>query len=70
VSWVRKDNFAAVRAEAYDLSGALLRVITLRDHRDVDPKNGKWVAMRLEAQNVQENRRTLIEFERYDVNRA
>jgi len=70
VGWIRKDNFAAVRAEAYDLSGALLRVITLRDHRNVDPRNGKWVAMRLEAQNVQENRRTLIEFERYDVNQG
>jgi hypothetical protein len=70
VAWVRKDNFAAVRAESYDLSGALLRVITLRDHRNVDPKNGKWVAMKLEAQNVQENRRTLIEFQRYDVNQG
>lgn len=70
VAWVRKDNFAAVRAESYDLSGALLKVITLRDHRNVDPKNGKWVAMKLEARNVQENRRTLIEFDRYEVNQG
>ena len=70
VAWVRKDNFAAVRAESYDLSGALLKVITLRDHRNVDPKNGKWVAMKLEAQNVQENRRTVIEFDRYEVNQG
>jgi hypothetical protein len=70
LAWVRKDNFAAVRAESYDLSGALLKVITLRDHRNVDPKNGKWVAMRAEAHNVQENRRTVIEFDRYDVNQG
>jgi hypothetical protein len=59
-----------VRAESYDLSGVLLKVITLRDHRNVDPKNGKWVAMRAEAHNVQENRRTVIEFDRYDVNQG
>jgi predicted RND superfamily exporter protein/outer membrane lipoprotein-sorting protein len=70
LAWVRKDNFAAVRAESYDLSGVLLKVITLRDHRNVDPKNGKWVAMRAEAHNVQENRRTVIEFDRYDVNQG
>ena len=69
-AWIRKDNFAAVRAESYDLAGALLKVITLRDHRNVDPKNGKWVAMRAEAHNVQENRRTVIEFDRYDVNQG
>jgi outer membrane lipoprotein-sorting protein len=45
-------------------------VILLRDHRNVDPKNGKWVAMKLEAQNVQENRRTVIEFDRYEVNQG
>jgi predicted RND superfamily exporter protein/outer membrane lipoprotein-sorting protein len=70
MGWIRKDNFAAVRAESYDLSGALLKVILLRDHRNVDPKNGKWVAMKLEAQNVQENRRTVIEFDRYEVNQG
>ena len=36
----------------------------------MDPKNGKWVAMRAEAHNVQENRRTVIEFDRYDVNQG
>lgn len=70
VGWIRKDNYAAVRAEAFDAGGALLKVITLKDHRNVDPRNGKWVAMRLEAQNVQENRRTVIEFDRYDVNQG
>ncbi len=69
-AWIRKDNFAAVRAESYDLSGTLLKVITLRDHRNVDPKNGKWVAMKAEAHNVQENRRTVIEFDRYEVNQG
>jgi predicted RND superfamily exporter protein/outer membrane lipoprotein-sorting protein len=70
VGWIRKDNFAAVRAESFDMSGTLAKVILLRDHRNVDPKNGKWVAMKLEAQNVLENRRTLIEFERYEVNQG
>lgn len=70
VGWIRKDNYAAVRAEGYDVSGALLKVITLKDLRNVDPKNGKWVAMRLEAQNVQENRRTVIEFDKYEVNQG
>ncbi len=70
VGWVRKDNFAAMQAENYDLAGNLLKVIILRDHRNVDPKNGKWVAMRIEAKNVQENRRTVIEFDRYDANQG
>ena len=70
IGWVRKDNFAAMQAENYDLAGNLLKVITLRDHRNVDPKNGKWVAMRIEAKNVQENRRTVIEFDRYDANQG
>jgi predicted RND superfamily exporter protein/outer membrane lipoprotein-sorting protein len=70
VGWIRKDNFAAVRAESYDLAGALLKVILLSDHRNVDPAQGRWVAMKLEARNVQEDRRTLIEFDRYEVNQG
>lgn len=70
IGWIRKDSFAAMQAENYDLAGNLLKVITLRDHRNVDPKNGKWIAMRIEAKNVQENRRTVIEFDRFDANQG
>ncbi|MEO8040254.1 MAG: outer membrane lipoprotein-sorting protein [Betaproteobacteria bacterium] len=70
IGWIRKDNFAAMKAENYDLNGALLKVITLRDHRNVDPRHGKWVAMHIEATNVQDNRRTVIDFDRYDANQG
>lgn len=66
VSWVDQKNFYATKSELYDRSGQLLKVITLSNHKNADPKRGKWVPLRLEAKNVQTGHQTVIEFTKYE----
>ncbi len=70
IDWIRKDNFASVKGEAYDLGGKLIKVIHLTNIKEVDAKNKKWVAMKVEALNVQTKHKTIIEFEKYEANKG
>jgi predicted RND superfamily exporter protein/outer membrane lipoprotein-sorting protein len=68
VVWLREDNLMAVRMDLWDEGGQLLKSSTFRDIQLVDPKRGKWQAMRLEASNVQTGHRTLIQFDNFKAN--
>jgi outer membrane lipoprotein-sorting protein len=66
VTWVRKDNFVAIKSEAWDTSGQLARRITLSDVRPVG-SNGRWQAMVSEAQNLLTEHKTTIKYEEFQV---
>jgi predicted RND superfamily exporter protein len=63
VNWLRKDNLVAVKGEAYDEAGALLKRFTASDIRLVEPAKGRWQAMRTTAENVQTGHMTEIVFD-------
>lgn len=70
VEWVRKDNAMTVRSEYWDESAQKLKVSSYKDIRLVDKERNRWQAMLMEAGNVQTGHRTVIRFDRYEVNVA
>lgn len=68
LNWIRKDNAMTARAEYWDEGGQKLKVSTYKDIRLVDKERDRWQAMVLEAANLQTGHRTIIRFDRYDVN--
>ncbi len=68
ISWIDKESFVSIKGESYDTSGELLKKFKAKDIKKVDEKNSKWQPMYLEAENVQSNHKTIIEFKNYKVN--
>lgn len=64
LTWVRTDNFVSPRVEIWDNEGKPLKRILASDIRQVG-SNGRWQAMRTEAENLQTGHRTVIELEGY-----
>lgn len=64
-SWIRQDNYVAIRGDFWDESGALLKTITFTDIRQVD--KGKWQAMLIEAANKQTGHSSSIKFDTFKV---
>ncbi|MGQ0621187.1 MAG: outer membrane lipoprotein-sorting protein [Panacagrimonas sp.] len=58
----------ATRIRTWDANGRELKLIEYKALREVDAKNAKWHAMRIEAQNLQTKSRTLIEVREEQVN--
>ncbi|MBL7716318.1 MAG: outer membrane lipoprotein-sorting protein [Bdellovibrionales bacterium] len=65
---IDKESFIALRGEAFDLNGALLKKFAARKIQKVDDKNQKWQPMEIESENVQTGHRTVIEFQNYKAN--
>lgn len=70
VSWIRVSDAAPVKAEYYDLQGALLKVYAASDIRLVDPAHKRVQAMRQQMTNVQTGHTTLIEYTGFDTDMA
>ncbi|MBY0315267.1 MAG: outer membrane lipoprotein-sorting protein [Bdellovibrionales bacterium] len=68
IGWIDKESFVALKGEMYDQSGALLKRISAKSLEKIDEKNNKWQPMILEAENVQTNHKTRIEFKNYKAN--
>ena len=66
--WIRRDNFVAIREEFWDLTGRPLKVFRGLDVRPVDSVRGNWLAMRMEATNLQTAHRTVIRLENFRAN--
>lgn len=64
LTWVRKDNFASPRVEIWDAEGQPLKRIVANDIQPAG-RNGRWQAMRTEAENLQSGHRTVIQLEGY-----
>ena len=60
VSWIRKDNYMAVKVEYYDMQGALLKLLEVNQIKKVD---GFWAATEMIMTNHQRNHKTIIRLE-------
>lgn len=65
VSYVGKSNFLAHQVEYYDQSNRLHKVMTIGDYRKQG--NGKMFAFRMEVQNVQNQRRSLMIVDKFQM---
>ncbi|MCM0606174.1 MAG: outer membrane lipoprotein-sorting protein [Xanthomonadaceae bacterium] len=68
LGWMDKESLVALKGEFYDLNGQLLKKTMSKKIEKVDAKNNKWQPMYLEAENVQTNHKTIIEFKNYKAN--
>jgi predicted RND superfamily exporter protein len=68
LSWVRADNFYAVKGEFWDTAGRPLKTQTATELRLVDPARDKWQAMRLVTTNLQTGHRTVIAITEFKAN--
>jgi hypothetical protein len=70
MSWVRKDNFVAVRGEFWDEAGRPLKTTRARELRQIDVAANRWQAMLIEARNVQTGHSTTIRIDDLKVNQG
>jgi hypothetical protein len=66
-SWIRKDNFVAIKVEAWDPGGKLVKSMTYSQVELVDDKHGKYQPMVLDATNVQSSHRTTIKLANFKL---
>ena len=66
ISWIRQDNYMAVKVDYYDKLGKLHRKLIISDIVKVD---GFWVAKKMHMTNIQTNHQTkiLIDNPKYDI---
>lgn len=62
--WVSKKTFTVLRADYFDLTGKLLKQLVSSDIKNVDAKNNRYRAMRMEMTNKQTGRRSVFETEK------
>ena len=68
VTWIRKDNYFAIKGDLWDEAGEPVKVFHMTELQEVDPARHKWQAMRLETKNLQTGHQTVIKFENFKVN--
>ncbi|HXN05587.1 MAG TPA: outer membrane lipoprotein-sorting protein [Nitrospiria bacterium] len=69
-SWIRKDNLVMVKGETWDVAGQPYKSFHFTDVRQIDPAIGKWQAMKLEAENLDNGHKTVIQFENFKSNQG
>ena len=70
ISWVAKQNHAALKVDLFDAGGAPLKTVISSDLKLVDAARGKWQAMKLIAKNSQTGHTTAIVIDRFEANIA
>lgn len=66
-SWIRRDNFVAVKGLYWDPAGAPLKELSTADIREIDAAHGKWQAFRLTMRNRQTGHTTEIVWTKLEV---
>ena len=64
ITWFRKDNFVAVKAEYYDKDGVLLKVRTIQD---LYKEGNIWIEKKIIMKNVQTDHMTVIETKKVEL---
>ena len=59
-TWIRHDNFVAVKGTYWDLAGAVVKELTATDVREIEPTHHKWQAFTLTMRNTQSGHSTEI----------
>lgn len=60
ISWIRKDNFVAVKVEYYDMQKTLIKLLEVNQVKKID---GFWAATEMKMTNHQRNHTTIIRLE-------
>jgi outer membrane lipoprotein-sorting protein len=68
ISWIDMQSFVALKAEAYDPAGKLLKKYKSENVKKVDLKLGKFQPMLVTVENVQTGNKTRLEFKEYRAN--
>ncbi len=68
ITWIGKEDYVTRKAEYYDLDGELLKVMTASGIKNIDPAAGKYLATRMEMDNVQSGRKSVFIMERIQFN--
>ncbi|CAK0744586.1 Outer membrane lipoprotein-sorting protein [Gammaproteobacteria bacterium] len=68
VTWVRTDNYVSVKIEGYDSSGRILKRFVQKNIQLVDKVKERWQPMRVEAENVQTEHRTVAIISEFKTN--
>ncbi len=63
VAYIDKESFHTCKVEYYDLNDELHRIMTIGDYRQ--QANGKYFAFKMEVQNVQNNRKSVMVVDRF-----
>jgi hypothetical protein len=66
-TWVRQDNFVAIKSQYWDTAGALLKESAGRDVREIDAANHNWQAFSVSMHNVQTGHTTDIVWTKIEV---
>lgn len=70
VSWIRKDNFVMVKGDTWDLAGQPYKAFRFSDIQLVDLARGKWQTMKMEAENLDNGHRSVIQLENFKTNQG
>jgi len=65
ISTIEKGNYQAHKVEYYDLEGELLRVETIKEYKK--QANGNYFAFYMEMKNVQNNRRSVMTIDKFQL---
>lgn len=61
-TWVREDNSLEVKIEYYDDDGQLFKTQVALEHKLVEPRRGRWLALRREMTNHRTLHRTTFSY--------
>ncbi|GAB4296709.1 MAG: outer membrane lipoprotein-sorting protein [Myxococcota bacterium] len=68
ISYIGKKDFVVRKAVYYDLDGELLKELTVKEFKEIDPKGRKYRITNMEMLNKQNNRRSTILLEKVEFN--
>jgi len=65
VEWVRKDNFVPVKAEMYDKTGKVFKILTVEKIENI---NGYWIVKKSIMENLRTKHKTILEIINIKIN--
>ena len=65
ITYIEKENYLARKIDYYDLRGELLRVETIKEYKK--QSNGSYFAFYMEMKNVQNNRRSVMTIDKFQL---
>lgn len=62
ITWIRTDTFVRSKAELFDMSGRLGKIMNVGAIKEMDRQRNKWLTEKVEMRNVLTGHVTIIEF--------
>jgi len=68
ITWIGKEDYVTRKAEYYDLDGELWKVMTASGIKNIDPAAKKYLATRMEMDNIQSGRKSVFIMDKIQFN--